>query len=123
MKILFIQDSLGPGGAEKSNSYLWYYLREKGIELRIVLLKHWPGGLEEEILNSGFHIQFLKTKSFKDQVFEIAQIIKNEKPDLVHSVLFNANIRVRFAKLLVRFIHLESLVNLTYDKTRLNDPK
>ena len=123
MKILFIQDSLGTGGAERSNAELWYYLREMGVEIEIVVLEHRKEGIEKEILNAGFKVNFLGPGSFFNHVKQIQKIIGQFQPNIVHSVLFKAAMRTRFAKLLVKFKHVESLVNSTYAEIRYKDPK
>lgn len=122
MRILYVQDSLGSGGAERSNAELWYYLKKNHNILKIVVLKHRKHGVEKEILEMGFDVVFLSPGSYLSQVKELAGIIKEYSPELVHSVLFKSNIRVRGAKLFASFFHLESLVNCTYDSSRLNDP-
>ena len=121
MRILYIQDSLGTGGAERSNAELWYYLRAKDIELRIVALEHRKEGIEQEIIEAGFDVVFLRQASFINQANQIKNAIKNFKPDIVHSVLFRANMRVRLVKLFYKFRHVESLVNCTYDEIRYQD--
>ncbi|SDL11068.1 Glycosyltransferase involved in cell wall bisynthesis [Salinimicrobium catena] len=123
MKILYIQDSLGAGGAERSNAELWYYLRKKGVRLKIAVLEHRTSGVEKEILDKGFDVVFLKKGSFWSHVTQVKQIIEDFQPDIVHSVLFKAALRTRFAKLKTKFINIESLVNCTYDKIRYKDPK
>lgn len=123
MRILFVQDSLGTGGAERSNAELWYFLREEGIDLKIVVLEHRMEGIESEILGANFDVNFLKTGSFINQANQIKDLIKNFKPDIVHSVLFRASMRVRLVKLRYKFTHVESLVNCTYDEIRYHDPK
>lgn len=123
MKILYVQDSLGTGGAERSNAELWYFLRKEGISIKIVLLEHRKVGIEEEIINYGFDVIFLKPGNFLDQARQIAKIVKTYNPDLVHSVLFKATMRVRMAKLFADFYNIESLVNCSYDKVRFEDPK
>nr|WP_294776574.1 glycosyltransferase family 4 protein [uncultured Flavobacterium sp.] len=123
MKVLFIQDSLGTGGAEKSNSELWYFLRDKNISLKITVLEHRQKGIENEIVSAGFDVTFIDHQNLWQQVNSIARIIKEYQPDIVHSVLFRATLRTRLAKLKVSFFHLESLVNCTYDPIRFADPK
>ena len=123
MKILFVQDSLGTGGAERSNACIWYFLREKKVSVKIVVLEHRKVGIEREIIEAGFDVQFLRAGKIFKQVRELAKIIEHEKPDIVHSVLFKAAIRTRLAKLIIPFFHIESLVNCTYDEVRFNDPK
>lgn len=123
MKVLYVQDSLGTGGAERSNAELWYFLRKKDVEIKIVVLDRRKEGIEDEILNAGFEVSFLKNGSFYNHTKQIAKVIKEYKPDIVHSVLFRAALRTRFAKLLTNFIHVESLVNTTYSEERLRDGK
>ncbi|HET8885516.1 MAG TPA: glycosyltransferase family 4 protein [Salinimicrobium sp.] len=121
MKILFVQDSLGTGGAERSNAELWYFLKEKGISIKIIVLDHRHEGVQQEILNKGFDVVFLKPGNFLGQSKNIAEIIKDYRPDLVQSVLFRATMRVRAAKLFAKFYHLESLVSCPYDEVRFQD--
>jgi glycosyltransferase involved in cell wall biosynthesis len=123
MKVLFIQDSLGTGGAEKSNSELWYFLREQGVTIKIIVLEHRQKGIEKEILDNGFDVTFVDNQSLWQQVGSIAKIIKEFQPNIVHSVLFRASLRTRLAKLKIKFYHIESLVNCTYDPIRFADPK
>ncbi|SFN73767.1 glycosyltransferase family 4 protein [Salegentibacter flavus] len=123
MRVLYIQDSLGTGGAEKSNAELWYYLREKGVKIKIVVLEHREEGIEQEILNAAFEVIFLDQGSFFHHMVQLKRIIKDYQPDLVHSILFKAAMRTRSAKLLINFKNIESLVNATYAKIRYKDPK
>lgn len=122
MRILYIQDSLGTGGAERSNADLWYFLRGKGVEIRVIVLEHRKEGVEEEVLRAGLNVKFLNSRFFFTQVKEIIGIIKEFKPHLVHSTLFRAALRTRTAKLVVSFMNVESLVNATYDEIRYEDP-
>ena len=123
MKILYVQDSLGTGGAERSNAELWYYLRKRNIDFKIIVLEKRKQGIQKEILKENFPVIFLKKRNFVAQTLEISQIIKNYKPDIVHSVLFKATFRVRAAKLFTRFFNVESLVNCSYDEVRYKDPR
>ena len=59
MKILFVLDSLGTGGAERSTGDLWYFLRGEVVILRIVVLGKRKEGIEKQILAAGFDVVFL----------------------------------------------------------------
>src|SRR5688572_14599769 len=122
MKILFVMDSLGAGGAERSTADLWYFLRDAGVEVHIILLDHCSPGIEKEIVTAGFNTFFLAGLSLAKQSWAIVRKVKELKPNVVHSILFKANLRTRLARLQHQFIHIESLVNCTYDKVRLKDP-
>lgn len=123
MKILFVMDSLGTGGAERSTSDLWYYLREKNVQLKIIILEHRREGIEKEILGANFDVHFLRPGNFLVQVNALKKLIKEFEPDLVHSVLIRSTFRVRCARFLSKFRSVESLVNCTYDPIRLRDPQ
>ena len=124
MKIIFVQDSLGTGGAERSNADLWYFLRNQpDVELKIVVLENRKVGIEKEIINAGFDVTFLKKGNFLSQVKSISAIIRDYKPDIVQSVLFKSAIRVRMAKRFTSFYHLEYIVNCSYSEIRYKDPK
>lgn len=123
MRILFVQDSFGAGGAESSNVLLWHYLRSQGIEVYIIVLSHKKEGYENEVIESGFNVLFLRAGNLLQHSYEIANHIQKLSPDIVHSVLFKSNIRVRLAKVFTRFLHIEHLVSCTYDNIRLTDPQ
>jgi glycosyltransferase involved in cell wall biosynthesis len=123
MKILFVQDSLGTGGAERSNAHLWYFLRDQAIDFKIVVLEHRKVGIEKEVLEAGMDVSFLQSGNFVTQLFELHRIIEDYKPDIVHSVLFRSAMRVRMVRLFKTFVHVESLVNCTYDPVRFRDPR
>lgn len=124
MRLMYVQDSLGTGGAERSNADLWYYLKDQSnITLKIVVLEHRKEGIEEEIINAGFDVDFLKNANFISQVKCLASIINDFKPDIVQSVLFKSAIRVRLAKKFAHFFHIEYIVNCSYSKIRYKDPK
>ena len=123
MKILFVQDSLGTGGAERSNAEFWYFLRDKQIDFKILVLEKREVGIQKEILREGFDVQFLKKGSFFFQSYLIGRLISDYKPTIVHSVLFRSTFRVRTAKLFGNFYNIESLVNCSYDEVRYNDPR
>lgn len=123
MRILIIIDSLGSGGAERSTAVMADYMAEQNIEFTLFCLDKKDIGVQHQLQEKGYDIQFIKTKGFYRQVKEIARFIKAGQYNVVHSVLFRSNLRTRFSKLLVKFTHLESLVNTTYSQARFNDKR
>jgi len=122
MKILFIIDSLGAGGAERSTELLACYLRRQGVNVKIALLDRAGVGGHERLKAEGFDLYFFSAHSFIGRVRELMRLIRAERPSVVHSVLFRSNMLTRAARIFRRFIHLESLVNTTYTVERFNDP-
>lgn len=122
VRILFVQNSLGTGGAERSNYLFWQFLRRENIEFRVVVLEHRKVGIEAEVLANNFPVTFLKRSNLLADAVSLSGIIKSYRPTSVYSVLFDANIRVRLAKLFSSFYHIEGLVSHVYSEVKLNDP-
>lgn len=123
MNILIVIDSLGSGGAERSTEVMCDYLESRNVRFEVVCLDKKNIGVQAGMVEKNYKIRFLNKGNFYSQVREITNIIKLGNFSLVHSILFRANLRTRFAKLFTSFIHLESLVNTTYSKERLQDKK
>ena len=121
MRILIIIDSLGSGGAERSTAVLSDYLAKNNFYFEILCLDKKDVGVQGQLQSKGYPISFLEKGNFIFQAKEISTKIKNGKYDIVHSILFRANLRTRFAKMFVNFFHIESLVNTTYSEERLAD--
>lgn len=123
MKILFVMDSLGTGGAERSTVDLWHFLRDQGVELRAVVLRNVKEGTEQSVLASGFNVTFTSNRGFWSDARVIRAQLRDFQPDIVHSILFKSNLRVRVCRAMSGFGHIESLVNCTYDPIRYLDPR
>lgn len=123
MKILIVIDSLGAGGAERSTEVICDYLYQLEIPFEILCLDKKTVGVQERMQQKDYPINFIPSGNFLKQSKFIANYIQKGKFDLVHSILFRANLRTRCAKLWSNFIHLESLVSTTYSEERLKDDK
>lgn len=122
MRVLCVLDSLGTGGAEFSTLSFYGWLIERGHEIEVVCLKkakpsynHRDFGLNK--------VTYLKPGRLFQRAKSLADLIKAFQPDLVHSVLFDANLTTRICRIFFeKFRHMESIVNEMYSKHRLNDP-
>jgi glycosyltransferase involved in cell wall biosynthesis len=123
MKILIAIDGLGAGGAEMSTALMCDYLHEKGVPFEIICLQKKQIGVQESMLAKGYKVYFLNHLNYLRQVIFIKNLIRKNHYDVVHSILLKSNLRVRFARMLARFVHVESLVNETYSEHRLSDPR
>lgn len=122
MRVLVVLNSLYTGGAEFSTLLFYQWLQEKGNEIVLVCLKKSTPSFDPA--HFGFsHVQYLSAHSYIGRVREFVSLIKRHKPQLVHSVLYDANMIGRGARVFNNhFVHLESLVNEMYSPHRLKDP-
>lgn len=120
IKILILIDSYGKGGAEKSTSSFILKLKEtyKEFDFNCVYLYHFTPGYYDELENLGIPVNQLKSKNFIGRLKEFRKIIKNYKPDIVHSVLYDSIIISRLSSPGLSPIFVESLVNKPYLKER-----
>tara|TARA_R100000935_G_C2804828_1_gene152150 strand:+ start:53 stop:1162 length:1110 start_codon:yes stop_codon:yes gene_type:complete len=114
---------VGTGGAEFSTLTFYSWLQKKpNIEIKLVCLKK----LEIQFNHLDFgldNLEYIKETSFFSRLKQFNNIVDAFQPDIVHSVLFEANLIARVSKVFQgKFKHLESLVNQTYSPHRLNDP-
>lgn len=97
MKISFLSPSLRKGGAENQMVKLCVYLAKKGYNVEIITFL--PGNDFEKILDES-HINY-KVKNIKSLIGFTTLIgyISKQKPDVVITFMFAANIVGRFVKL------------------------
>ncbi|MCX6171894.1 MAG: glycosyltransferase family 4 protein [Flavobacterium sp.] len=123
MRILLVIDSFFTGGAEFSTLELFNYLKEKNVVIQICKLKK----MNPEYAPETFHlsnniISTLPNGTFLEKRKALKKIITEFNPDIIHSVLFNANLLVRSIRVFdSSFVHIESLVNHTYSENRLQE--
>jgi glycosyltransferase involved in cell wall biosynthesis len=122
IRVLYVIEALGEGGTEMSLAELLPRLREAGVEPVVVCLKsRGDEGVEHGLAAAGFDIRVLRPGGMLDQVRQLRTIVKTERPELVHTMLWRANQVGRLATLR-RVPLVTSLVNESYGPARLADP-
>lgn len=121
MKILFVITGLFPGGAEKIVLETIRNLRKQGHETAAVSLQPEPDAgqhaIASELQSLGVRLYFLNfSLRHPFRFFRLIRIIREEKPDVVHSHLIHANLLTRAARLFCRF----PLVNTIHIAERRN---
>jgi hypothetical protein len=121
MRVIVLLSSLYTGGAEFSTLSFYGWLRSTGYDIKLICCKKAQPSYDPSKLGIQ-DFQYLQGDSFWKKLKELNSIIDEFKPQIVHSVLFEANILGRFSRLKKKnFVHLESLVNEMYSSFRLAD--
>ncbi|MBF6640017.1 glycosyltransferase family 4 protein [Flavobacterium sp. J49] len=120
MKIVVVINSFGRGGAEKSTASFMIHLsnKYKGYEIIGVYLHDRKYGAYDSLVNSNIPLYHIAQKGYVRKFFALLKLLKTLKPDVVHTVLFEANILTRFVSLFHKFYLVESLVNRSYASNR-----
>lgn len=136
MKVLFVMNSLGTGGAERSTAELLPVLRDEGIEPVIVCMEHRTEGVEEDVLAEGYDVRFLdapaplrgpgplvRASRLAQRVQTLRGILTDEQPAVMHTMLFEASLVGRLAAVGTDVPVVHSVVNTSYEPIRIaNDP-
>jgi hypothetical protein len=116
LKILFVVDGLWVGGTEQSLAAMLPYFAQANLQPLIACFNHYPEeGVEQQVLRQGFEVRFLKGQGFVSRVRELRRLIALEKPDLLHTALFKADVIGRLAAVGSSTAVMTSLVSLPYD--------
>ncbi|GAA0880876.1 glycosyltransferase [Algoriphagus jejuensis] len=122
MKLLFTQDALASGGAERSHLEILSRFSET---VEVVFVYFYPKhDLKEEYLKAGIRLIFLdipETYHFPTAIARLVKLIKSEQPDLLISSLWRADQITRIASLLTRVPTVGTLVNDSYAPAAWND--
>jgi glycosyltransferase involved in cell wall biosynthesis len=121
MRLLYVIDGLGFGGAERSLAELLPIVRENGIEPIVACLFERPGGVERDVREAGFDVRILPDHAVR-RVAELRRVIRDSSPTLIHTSLLSASFAGRFAAVGTGVPVLTSLVSESYPSERRNDP-
>jgi len=127
LRVLLLIDGLWVGGTERSLVELLPLLRTVGVQPMVACLTRRSEGVEAEARRSGFEPRFLPTGGLFTQVRALRRLVRELRPDLVHSALFRSNLVARLARPGLRaggrpVPVLNSLVNTPYEPVRFRDP-
>lgn len=122
MKILFLINSLGAGGAEHSLVEMLPLFGRAGIDPTVACFERRDEGVLDAAEERGFHVRFVEGRGWAARTRQVRGLVRCCRPDVVHTTLFEADVIGRIAAARTRVPVLTSLVNTTYEPVRLRDP-
>jgi glycosyltransferase involved in cell wall biosynthesis len=122
LRVLFIINSLGAGGAERSLAEMLPIFLKSGIDPMVVTLKGSTEGNEQEVTALGVPVVPVQSDSWWQTLTRLRRLIAAQKPDVVHTTIFEADVLGRLATIGRKTNVLTSLVNTSYSSARLADP-
>lgn len=120
--VLFVVNSLSPGGTEQSTVLMIPPLRAEGVETRVVTLRSAEPNLGDLVDESKIEVLQLPRGGRVRQIRSLRRIITEHRPDVVHTALFDADLVGRIAAVRTGVPVVSSFVNTPYDAARLADP-
>jgi glycosyltransferase involved in cell wall biosynthesis len=122
MRALFVVDTLGAGGAERSLQELLAAFGARGLVPIVACFHRRTEGVEDLVLRE-HDVRLLHGQSRLSKMRSLRAIAEREQIDLVHTTLFEADVFGRSAFAGLHLPVVTSLVNMPYEPARLaNDP-
>jgi glycosyltransferase involved in cell wall biosynthesis len=122
LKILFVIDSLGTGGAERDLAEKLPQLGRFNVTPIVVSLRRREEGVQEDLQRQGFDVRILNTSGLIGRLLGVRKILRTERPDVIQTVLFHSDLVGRLAAIGTPAKVISRLVNTDYDKIRVHDP-
>jgi glycosyltransferase involved in cell wall biosynthesis len=123
VKVLYVIPGLGVGGgAERSLLDLAPGLRDAGIELSILYFHERPSSAIDAFRALGVPVEAVPAKRLVPRVLAVRRAIRRQRPDVVHTTLFEADVVGRLAAVGLPVRVMSSLVNTGYEPHRTKDP-
>jgi glycosyltransferase involved in cell wall biosynthesis len=122
VRILYLIDSLGPGGAERSLAAMAPAYVRRGVELDVAFLIDRPG-VHADLEAAGARLFPLAGHFGRaGWAWRAERLIAARRPDLVHTTLFEADVVGRIGAALARVPVVSSLVNVAYGADHAASP-
>ena len=129
MRILFVINGLGTGGAERSLAEMLPGFVERGMEPTVACLARRAEGVQPELVERGYDIRFLspapsvsRAAGIPTWTWELRRLIDWTRPNVVHTTHFESDVSGRLAARGRRVPVVSSLVNTLDDPVRRSDP-
>lgn len=121
LEVLQVVDGLWVGGTERSLVEMLPRFEAHGIDVRIACLRRREEGVEGEVPPN--RLLLVSGEGLAGQARSLRRLLRRDRPALVHSSLFRANMVTRLAAAGTGIPVLNSLVNDSYGPDRLRDPR
>jgi glycosyltransferase involved in cell wall biosynthesis len=119
MRIVYVLNSLGVGGAERQALALADRMAQRGHSVAVLVLRpridnEWPTDL------SVVHLDIRKSpRNVLAGIMRARRFLREFRPDLIHSHSFHANILARLLKLFMRSTRVLTTVHNVYEGGRM----
>ena len=120
MKVLYVIDSVGVGGAETS----LLNISSRFSTVDPVVCHLYPrdyNDLKSDFREAGTRVISLdirKKRGYGEAVWRVHDVVQQEKPDVIHGILFNAEVVARLVARMTGIPLVGSFVNDSYSATR-----
>ena len=113
IRVLYVINGLGTGGAERSLAEMLNPLRDRGIQVTIACLYRREEGLQDSVIAAGHDVRFLGP-SLTRGILRLRSLLREINPHIIHTTLFEADILGRLSSIGRPAKVISSIVNTSY---------
>jgi len=114
MHVMHVFDSLHGGGAETSLLEIIPGLESRGVKISLVTFQEDDGALEKRLSDLGVSRTRLRRRDPLGLTLELRDVIRSERPDILHTTLLFSNLVGRIAARTVHVPVVTTLANQDY---------
>jgi glycosyltransferase involved in cell wall biosynthesis len=122
MNVLWIIDSLGPGGAESLMVPLLKSLKEQGVESRVCVLHIRDGNpTADELQKLGIAVDLVLVKNLRNpfDLFRLVKYIRQYRPNIIHTQLETSDVLGTIAAWLLKIPSVSTIHTLEQPSKRM----
>jgi len=120
IRVLYLINSLGAGGAERSLAESLPLLDQFDVDPIVICLDRTTEGFEDSLIEAGYDIRFVEGRSMAYRVKLVRATVEQLSPHIVHTAVFDANQVGRLA-CFRRATVVTSLISTPYDSRRVSE--
>lgn len=121
LRVLHVINQLGPGGAERSLGDLVVPLAAEGVRVSIACVHPIAPEYRRDFVPD-CPVRSLTRRTLPGKALELRRLLAKDRPDLVHTTLFESHLVGRLAVAGLGIPLVSSLVNTEYEPVRRQDP-
>ena len=122
-RVMYVIDSLAPGGSERSLVEMLPHLMSRGVDPVVVCLSTTEETFEPLVRSLGVRLVTLAARSRLGAIRTLRALFRRERPDLIHTTLFESDLAGRLGAAGSGIPVLTTLAGLTYEPERLDNPR
>jgi glycosyltransferase involved in cell wall biosynthesis len=122
-RVAYVIDSLAPGGTERSLVELLPHLMTRGVDPMVACLATTEETLEPMVRSHGIRLEMIDASSRLATVRTLRALFRRERPELIHTALFESDVAGRLGAAGSGIPVLTTLAGPTYEPGRLDDAR
>jgi len=122
VRVLIVVNGLGTGGTERSLAEMLPGYAQRGVNAIVACFYRRDEGVQDGVIAAGHDVRFIEEKSVPTRARALRRLVEEERVDLIHTQLFDANMAGRLAGVGLEAPVLTSLVSISYEPIRSTDP-